>query len=130
MFFYQQLFINFENKVDQTAIHLPSKYFCTYNYSCIRRSSFGSRGKRSSFGNRGNHWSPMATEATIGHQWWPSAINLWSPLVPIGIIYFNGSVAIDTDRYQLPPMLVTNDGHQWEKSECTLYKLKDIYQKA
>ena len=67
-----------------------------YNYECVRRSSFSSRG---------NHWSPMVA---IGNLWWP--------LVPIGIIYLMA-------QGPLVPTCIsaTNVNHQWEKSERTLY---------
>ena len=43
---------------------------------------------------------PSAAEVTIGGK--------RQPLVPIGIVYFNGSVAIGTGRYRRLPMLVAD----------------------
>ena len=45
---------------------------------------------------------PSAAEATVGHQWWPSAIGTDRYHI------LNGSVAIGTNRFQRPPILVTN----------------------
>ena len=63
--------------------------------------------RRSSFGSRSDHWSPMV--AISGNR---------RPLVPIGVIYFRGSVAIDYHWYRSVQM-TTNVCRRWEKTERT-----------
>ena len=66
-----------------------------------------------------------------GDHWVHSKIFLWQPrrplvtncgywwsLIPIGIIYFNGSVATGHHWYRLVPMTKAV-GNQWEKSKRT-----------